>query len=264
MIATGNIQARHVGRLLPAALAMLSAAAILSQAMADPLIVQGSTTFNRRIMEPHEAAIEAASGQEITVIPNRTMLGIIAVMEGRAHIGMLSASLESELAKLKLAMPGLPFERLQSFEIARTRVAFVLHPSNSVRKASLDRVKKILTGEITNWRELGGKDAPIRMVIVGGGGVVITTVESELLKGQPVRGPNIIWVRTALQLIQIVEQEPNALGIAQLSLARRKGLPEIVTDKPVEQVLSLITLGEPTPAMQAVIDAARQVAEKTM
>lgn len=243
---------------------MLSAAAILSQAMADPLIVQGSTTFNRRVMEPHEAAIEAASGQEITVIPNRTMLGIVAVMEGRAHIGMLSASLESEIARLKKAMPGLAYDRLKSFEITRTRVAFVLHPSNSVRKASLDQVKRILTGEITNWRELGGKDAPIRMVIVGGGGGVITTVESELLKGQSVRGPNIIWVKTALQLIQIVEQEPNALGFAQLSLARRKGLPEIATDKPVEQVLSLITLGEPTPAMKAVIDAARQVAEKTM
>ena len=102
------------------------------------------------------------------------------------------------------------------------------------------------------------------MVIVGGGGGVITTVESEILNGQAVRAPNIIWVRTALQLIQIVEQEPNALGFAQLSLARQKGLPEIVTDKPVEQTLSLITLGEPTPAMKAVIDAARQVAEKTM
>ena len=71
---------------------------------------------------------------------------------------------------------------------------------------------------------LGGKDAPIRMVVVGGGGGVVTTVESELLNGQSVHGPNIIYVRTALQLTGIVEQEPNALGFAQLSLARQKGL----------------------------------------
>ena len=66
-----------------------------SQAVADPLILHGSTTFNRRVMEPHEAAIESKSGQEITVIPNRTMLGIIALMEGRAHMAMTSASLEA-------------------------------------------------------------------------------------------------------------------------------------------------------------------------
>jgi phosphate transport system substrate-binding protein len=177
---------------------------------------------------------------------------------------MLSASLESEINKLKLAMPGLAYDRLKSFEIARTRVAFVLHPSNETRKATLEQLKKILTGEITNWSSLGGKDAPIRMVIVGGGGGVITTVESEVLQGRRVHAPNIIWVRTALQLIQVVEQEPNALGFAQLSLARQKGLPELVMDKPVEQTLSLITLGEPTPAMKAVIDAARRVSKKIM
>ena len=61
---------------------------------------------------------------------------------------------------------------------------------------------------------------------------------------------------------RVVEQEPNALGFAQLSLAKQKGLPEIVTETPIEQSLSLITLGEPTPAMKAVIDAARAAVDK--
>jgi phosphate transport system substrate-binding protein len=192
------------------------------------------------------------------------MLGLIALMEGRAHMAMTSASLESEVGKLKKAMPGLDYDRLKEFEISSTRVAFVVNPSNPVRKASLDQIKKVLTGQITNWSALGGKDAPIRMIIVGGGGGVATTVETELLDGHPVHGPNIIYVKTALQLTGIVEQEQNSMGIAQLSLARQKGLPEIVTEKPVEQSLSLITLGEPTPAMKAVIDAARAAVEKTM
>jgi phosphate transport system substrate-binding protein len=261
---TGNVQSLRMPRLLLAALSLMLGSIAFSQAVADPLILQGSTTFNRRIMEPHEAEIEAKSGQEITVIPNRTMLGIIALMEGRAHMAMTSASLDSEVGKLKKAMPGLDYDRLKTFEISSTRVAFVVNTANPVRKATLDQVKKILTGEITNWSALGGRDAPIRMIVVGGGGGVVTTVESELLEGHSVRGPNIIYVRTALQLTGVVEQEPNALGFAQLALARQKGLPEIVTEKPVEQTLSLITLGEPTAAMKAVIDAARAVLEKTM
>jgi phosphate transport system substrate-binding protein len=236
----------------------------LSEASADSLILQGSTTFNRRVFEPHEAAIEAASGQQVTVIPNRTMLGIIALLEGRAHMAMLSASLESEVVKLRKVMPGLDYSRLKSFDISSTRVAFVVHAGNPVRKTSLAQMKKILTGETTNWKDLGGKDMPIRLVVVGGGGGVITSVESQMLDGKSVSAPNILWVKTALQLIQIVEQEPNSLGFAQLALARQKGLPEIVTEKPVEQTLTLVTLGEPTPAMQAVIDASRRAVADSM
>jgi ABC-type phosphate transport system substrate-binding protein len=246
-----------------AALNLVTAMASLP-AVADPLIMQGSTTFNRRVMEPFEAVIETKSGQEITVIPNRTMLGIIALMEGRAHMAMISAPLETEVARLKKAMPGLDYQRLQTFEITSTRVAFTVHPNNPVRKATLEQVKKILTGEITDWSALGGKPGSIRLAAVGGGGGVITAVEGELLSGKNVTTPNVLYVRTALQLVSVAEQEPNVLAVAQLSLARQRGLPELVTDGAVEQSLSLVTFGNPTPAMQAVIDAARQAVDKTM
>ena len=251
-------------RLTLAALACAAVFAAISAAAADPLIVQGSSTFNRKVMEPHETAIETASGQQITVIPNRTMLGIIALFEGRAHMAMLSATLESEVSRLQKSMPGLDYGRLREFEVSSVRVAFVVHQSNKVRKLTLEQMKKIMTGELTNWSALGGKDAPIRLIIVGGGGGVITSVEASLLDGKQVHAPNILYVKTAVQLIQVVEQESNALGFAQLSLARQKGLPELVTDRPVEQTLSLVTLGDPTPAMQAVIKAARQAVADAM
>ena len=85
---SASVRAGRAGGLLPAMLAICLATAV-SQAVADPLVLQGSTTFNRRIMEPFEAAIEAKSKQDITVIPNRTMLGIIALFEGRAHMAMI-------------------------------------------------------------------------------------------------------------------------------------------------------------------------------
>src|SRR5205085_711203 len=139
----GNVQAPRQHCLLLAVLSLILGFVAFSQAVADPLILQGSTTFNRRIMEPHEAEIEAKSGQDIAVIPNRTMLGIIALMEGRAHMAMISASLESEVSKLKKVMPGLDYDRLKVFEISSTRVAFVVNAANPVRKATLAQVKKI-------------------------------------------------------------------------------------------------------------------------
>src|SRR5262249_61531876 len=82
---------------------MLAAAGIAaaSQAVAETLIIQGSTTFNRRLMEPHKETIEADAKQELTVIPNKTKPRLIALMEGPAHNAMIPASLKSESEQLE-------------------------------------------------------------------------------------------------------------------------------------------------------------------
>jgi ABC-type phosphate transport system substrate-binding protein len=237
---------------------------IIVSAQADMLILQGSTTFSRRLMEPHEAAIEAASGHELTVIPNKSTPGLIALMEGRAHMAMISAPLASEIDILKKAMPGLAFERLRAFPIVSTRVALAVHRSNPIRKLPLKDIERVLSGAVKNWNTLGWRDQPIRIVLVGGGGGVTTVIESELLAGKSVAVPNVIYVKTPVQLVQVVEQEAGALGFAQLALLKQRELPELATDNPIEQVLSLVTVGDPTLAMQAVIDAARSIAEKQM
>jgi phosphate transport system substrate-binding protein len=232
-------------------------------AAADPLVLQGASTFNRQIMEPHRAAIEVKSGHEITVIPNRSTLGLIALLEGRADMAMISAPLAQEVGQLRKALPGLDYDDLKVFEIFRTRVAFVVHPDNVVRMASMEAIKNVLRGRTTNWAELGGKDGPIRIVMVGGGGGVATTVEAQSLDGQPIQG-NILYVKAATQVVGVVAQERNALGLAQLSLAEKRGLPEIITDTRVEQVLSFVTLGEPTPGLKAVVDATRAAVGNAM
>jgi phosphate transport system substrate-binding protein len=233
-------------------------------ALADQLILQGSTTFNRQIVEPFQSAIEADSKHVLTIIPNRTMLGVVALLEGRAHMAMISAPLKSEVDSLQSAMPGLAYDKLQSHIIQSTRVAIGVNKLNAVRTISIDQARNILTGQIANWSALGGNDQPIRVVLVGGGGGVTSTVEAVVLGGKHISGPNVLYVKTAVQLVQVIEQEPNAIGFGQLLLIKQRGIPEVATDAPIEQQLSLVTFGDPTPAMQAVIDAARRAVRKSM
>ena len=235
-----------------------------SAVWADPLVIQGSTTFARRLMEPYQAAIEAASGQKLTVIPNKSTPGLIALLEGRAHMAMISAPLQSEIDLIQKAAPGLSYNRLRTFEISRTRVAVAVHASNPIRFASRDSITRILTGDINNWQRLGGPNIPVKVVLVGGGGGVTVAVETELLKGKSVSVPNVIYVKTPVQLVQVVEQEPAALGFAQVALMRQRNVQEVVLDTPIEQQLSLVTFGEPTPAMSAVIKAAQRIAAETL
>ncbi len=234
-----------------------------SGASADPLILQGSTTFARHLLnEDQKNKIETDSGHELTVIPNKSMPGLIGLMEGRAHLAMISAPLDVEAAALKAAMPGLGLDRLRAHEISRVRISVVVNKANDVRKASVAQVRKVLTGEITNWSTLGGADRKIRVVLVGGGGGVTSVVENTFLEGKPSSAPDILYVKSPVQLVQVVEQEPGYVGFAQYELAKQRELPELKMEMPIEQVLSLVSFGPPTPPMQAVIDALRRASEQ--
>jgi len=258
------VRANQTARSLLARAPIVMVAALASwTAAADTLVVQGSTTFNRRIMMAHQAAIEIASGHSLTVIPTKSTPGLIALFEGKAQVAMISAPLASEVEELRKLAPAMPSERLHAFEIMATRIAIAVHPSNPVRKASLDDIKRILLGEITNWKELGGPDMPIRVALTGGGGIA-AVIKSELLGGRPMAAPDMLDASSPDQLIHVLEQHPDAVAFAQLSLVKRRNIPEIVTDRPLQTTLSLVTLDEPTPAVQAVIDAARRLANKAI
>lgn len=223
------------------------------------LTIQGSTTFHSRLLRPFKRDIEAVSGVQLSVIANKSIWGLMALLEGRADLAMISASLAGEVEALKRIAPSLSVEQLQEFEVSRTRVAFAVHPSNPVRRLPIEKVKAILTGQIVNWKDVGGADLPIRVVATQDGGGTVVAVRSQLLDGAAISAPDAIRLESARHVIAVVQQEAGAIGIAQMSLAQQGGVPDLVTDAVVEQQLSLVTLGPPSAAAKRLIDAARAV-----
>lgn len=224
------------------------------------LRIQGSTTFNARLIEPYRSELEQQSGVKFDVIANKSIWGLVALIEGRADLAMISSSLEGELETLARTAGPEASAGLQSVEIARSRVAFAVHRSNPVRQLSQAKLRAILFGEIVNWRDVGGPDLPIRVVATQDGGGTVVAVRSGMLDGKPISAPGAIRLESARHVVKVVSQEPGAIAIAQLSLTKGSGLPEIQTDVPIEQLLCFVMKGKPTPQMQALIDAAKAVA----
>jgi phosphate transport system substrate-binding protein len=62
-------------------------------------------------------------------------------------------------------LTGVPEERLvREIPVAWDMLVAVTHKENPVNNLSLDQLKQILEGKITNWTELGGADAPIQVL----------------------------------------------------------------------------------------------------
>jgi len=232
----------------------------IGAARCDDLVVQGSTTFTTTLAQPFAGAVEAQTGHRLEIIPNKSSLGLLALLEQKADLAMISTTLDREVEILRRSDPNLPLQRLQAFEIARTRAALVVHPDNPVRGARLPDIAKILTGEITNWKQLGGADLPIRVVAVREGGGVLASVEAALLGAGHITAPDPIRVQVGTQIVRVVAQEPAALGITQLKIVESSSAVELTTDHEIGQVLSLVSLDDPSPAATAVIKAFRRAA----
>lgn len=117
------------------------------------LSVSGSTTVTP-IMQSVAEVYEAA---DLEVSGTGSGDGITALIDGRADVAMASRKMKDK-EKQDASAKGLkPVEVV----IARDGIAIVVHPSNPVSGLTLQQVKDIFLGKITNWKQVGGPDRQI-------------------------------------------------------------------------------------------------------
>lgn len=142
-----------------AAAAETTAAAETSAAAADAdlsgtVSTDGSTSMEKVIGALSEAFQEKYPNVTVTYNPTGSGSGITAVTEGNCDIGLASRNLKDE------EMNGLT-----STTVAIDGIAMIVNTANEVSDLSLDQIAKIYTGEITNWKDVGGADQEI--VVIG-------------------------------------------------------------------------------------------------
>lgn len=130
-----------------------SAAASVAN-LSGKLTLNGSTSMTKVCQALGEAFQAKYPG--VTVEKSGTGSGDAAkaVSAGTALIGDLSRDLKSE-------------EKPEDFEIVHIAIdgiAIAVNKSNPVNKLTSDQIAKIFTGEVTNWKQIGGKDQKITVL----------------------------------------------------------------------------------------------------
>ena len=119
----------------------------------EAVATDGSTSMNKVISALGEAF---QSDTSITVTYNATGsgAGIQAVQEGRCDIGLSSRSLKDEEKS----------NGLEETILAYDGIAIIVNPNNPVSDLDVETIANIYTGEIKNWKEVGGNDAEIVLI----------------------------------------------------------------------------------------------------
>lgn len=129
-------------------------------ARAGELTINGSTTILPFAQVAVERFMASRPEVRISLSGGGTGNGIKALIDGTADIANASRAIrqgEAERARGKGVNP-------VRFVVALDCIVPIVHPGNPVRSLTLDQLKKIYTGEIVNWKEVGGEDAPIAAV----------------------------------------------------------------------------------------------------
>ena len=165
----------------------------------------GSISMEKVINSLGESFMAMNKDVKFTYNPTGSGSGIQAVSEGRCDIGLSSRALKDDekasgLVETVVALDG---------------IAIVVNPENPVSDLDIDTIAKIYTGEITNWKDVGGNDAEI--VLIGreaGSGTrdgfeSITDTKDACQYRQELTSTG--------DVINTVSQNPDAIGYASLS-----------------------------------------------
>ncbi len=205
--------ARRRSALIGGALALLFLGALAGcsrggNSTATQITVAGSTSVTPFAEQLAEEFMRQHRGQQVNIQGIGSSAGIQATQTGAADIGMSSRALQTdELAEL------------EPIVIALDALAVIVHPDNPVENLTLEQVRRVFAGEIANWRELGGPDAPITLVNrEAGSGTRGAFEELVMGKGGPPLSYRAIRQGSNGSVRAVVEGDPVAIGYISLGV----------------------------------------------
>jgi len=158
---------------------------------------------------------EAKTGVKIEISGGGATKGIRNVNEEIADLG----------GACRFKVPGTGLERQARLEpVGWDALVVVKHPDNPVNNITLDNLRKVYTGEITNWKELGGRDAEIKLLARVGkiSGVGLAFRELAFGNRDFEFTERAKYVKSSGPVEKGAAKDINAMGVSGISSAKRR------------------------------------------
>src|ERR1017187_1000881 len=208
----------------------LAAAAVLlgvfTATAQDKIVIRGSNTIGeelapRLIAEYKKDHKDAAFDLEF----KGSGYGIGALMGGYCDIAGSSkpiAKEQEEIAQIR----GVTFKE---YILGSYTVSILVNAANPVSNLTSNQVQSLFTGKIQNWKDVGGPDAPVHLLIrdpVSGTYIGF----KELAMGYQDYDQHVQLFTNYLGIADAVAKDPNGIGYAGLDLAQHAGTKAVSVD----------------------------------
>lgn len=189
--------------------------------LSSELSYVGSSTIGKTVFPVLAKEFSQKFGHSFSRIENPgSGQGVEALLKDKTDFAGISRPVEEKERSLNLRF----------FIIGYDAIGVVAHKDNPVTNLSMEQVKSIFSGKITNWSEVGGKDAPIEVVVEILGAkratqIVFTEIVFDTKTLIGTYSKNAIEVDAPLDEVAYVKNHPNA--ITAVSMVFSKNNPDV-------------------------------------
>jgi phosphate transport system substrate-binding protein len=215
--------------------------------------------------EEQEITLRSSSGTQavINFAAHGSGTATPGLVEGKAVIGMASRALNDAETKLIDERFKVPIRAAGNEHVlALDGIAVIVHPENPVKLLTLEQIAKVFSGQIANWKDVGGADRPIHVLRRNNDSGTYDTFNTLVLSPLKLQmSPQAAQYESSETLSSDVSKDADAVGFIALPYINKNravvigsscgitGSPSAFTVKneqyPLARRLYLYTLGTP-------------------
>ncbi len=226
---------------------------LAGSAIAKEVVVAGSTTIQKRVLEPSHDAIKSSTGIDLKVRGINSGRGFAELIGGK-----IVASVSSNPIKTLLEKAGVPDDgTYQEHIIVEDVIVPIVHKSNPVDSLTWQQLSDINTGKVTNWKDVGGPDKKIIVVTSQPTAATRLVFQKKVMKKAPyING--VREVKSTRQEVSLVSKFKGGIGaVSEGFVAMNPGKVKVIKTDTIARPLSFITKGSPNADIQSIIDYLR-------
>jgi phosphate transport system substrate-binding protein len=202
-------------------LVALATLALPALASAGTLTVKGSDTMVILAQRWAEEYMKKHPGKKVQVTGGGSGTGIAALVNGTTDVANASRAIkDAEAAQVQARFKVAPVETV----VARDGVAIYVNEANPVAQLTIEQVKGIYLGDVKNWKEVGGREAPIVLYSRENSSGTYVFVKEHVLGNQDF-APEAQTLPGTAAVVNAVAKERNGIGYGGAAYA--KGVKEV-------------------------------------
>jgi phosphate transport system substrate-binding protein len=197
----------------------------LAPALAEAFLTEQGARDVQRVSgaDPNEVSVVGTlpgqSGpQAIRIAAHGSSTAFTDLEGGKADVGMASRRIKEE-EKAKLSRLGDLTSRASEHVLGLDGLAVVVHPANPVDSLTADQVRRLFTGEVTDWSQVGGSGGPLVLYARDDKSGTFDTFKHLILRDQPLASDARRYENSE-ELSDGVAGDPRGIGFIGLPFVR--------------------------------------------
>ncbi len=233
-----------MNKIIKTAVLFLAVGAVTASAQ-EHMVIDGSTTVGPIAKAFAEHYMKMNPGVNVTVSESGSGNGAKSLINSACQIGVMSRFMKDSEFKAAVEKGVMPVAHV----VALDGLPIMVHPSNPVEKLTIEQVRKIFTGEIKNWKEVGGPDMAIVVISRDTNSGTYETFYGLVMEHDGIKekiGAGAEYVGSNGAVRQRVQSTPSAIGYAGLGF--------------VDETVKALAINDVKPSKATVISGAYPIA----